>query len=67
MLLESPARFFGLDEGAYRVGVIGAIAEIMNREAMTIALFTHGTPIRTIVLHALSPWPGLVLLSATVR
>jgi broad specificity phosphatase PhoE len=58
MLRDSPALFFGLDEEAYRLGVIGAIAEVMKREATTIALFTHGTPIRTIVLHALSPWRG---------
>ena len=53
--LKSPAGFFGWDEETFRLGVLGAVAEIMKCEAATIAMFTRGTPIRTMVRHALGP------------
>jgi broad specificity phosphatase PhoE len=53
--LKSPAGFFGWDEETFRLGVVSAVAETMKSEATTIAVFTHGTPIRTMVQHALGP------------
>jgi len=53
--LESPANFFGRDDKSFRLGVVSAVTDVMAREATTIALFTHGTPIRTMVQHARGP------------
>jgi broad specificity phosphatase PhoE len=53
--LQSPARFFGRDEEEFRSGVLNAVAAILaDPRGTAVALFTHGTPIRTIVLHVVS-------------
>jgi broad specificity phosphatase PhoE len=50
--VKSPARFFGRDEEAFRGGVLAAVEAILIApEGTTVAIFTHGMPIRTIVLH----------------
>jgi len=51
---QSPARFFGRDEGEFRNGVLQAFAAIMAEPRQpTIAVFTHGMPIKTLLLHIL--------------
>lgn len=52
--VKSPARFFGRDEEEFRRGVLDAIQSILTgAQGTTVAAFTHGMPIRTIVLHIL--------------
>jgi broad specificity phosphatase PhoE len=51
---QSPARFFGGDDGEFRRGVLQAFATIMAEPRQpTIAVFTHGMPIKTLLLHVL--------------
>lgn len=52
---RSPARYYGLDPEAYRLGVLGAFAHIFAGPAdARIAVFTHGTPVKTLLAHVLS-------------
>jgi broad specificity phosphatase PhoE len=51
---EYPARFFGGDDECFRRSVLAAMNELLvEQKAEYIAVFTHGTPIRTIVAEAL--------------
>lgn len=51
---QSPARFFGRDDGEFRDGVLQAFATILAEPRQpTIAVFTHGMPIKTLLLHIL--------------
>jgi broad specificity phosphatase PhoE len=51
---QSPARFFGRDDGEFRTGVLTAFANIVaDPKATTIAVFTHGMPIKTLLVHIL--------------
>jgi len=51
---QSPARFFGRDDGEFRNGVLQAFAAIMAEPRQpTIAVFTHGMPIKTLLLYIL--------------
>jgi broad specificity phosphatase PhoE len=51
---QSPARFFGRDDDEFRAGVLAAFANIIaNPKAPTIAVFTHGMPIKTLLVHIL--------------
>jgi broad specificity phosphatase PhoE len=51
---QSPARFFGRDDGEFRIGVLTAFANIIaDPKATTIAVFTHGMPIKTLLMHIL--------------
>jgi len=51
---QSPARFFGRDDNEFRRGVLQAFAAIMAEPRQpTIAVFTHGMPIKTLLLHIL--------------
>lgn len=51
---QSPARFFGLDDDAFRTTVLEAFATILagSRQQPT-AVFTHGMPIKTLLVHIL--------------
>jgi broad specificity phosphatase PhoE len=51
---QSPARFFGRDEDEFRMGVLEAFAKIIAEpRASTIGVFTHGMPIKTLLVHIL--------------
>jgi len=51
---QSPARFFGRDDDEFRSGVLTAFASIIaDPKATTIAIFTHGMPIKTLLAHVL--------------
>lgn len=51
---QSPARFFGRDDDEFRTGVLTALATIIAEpKATTIAVFTHGMPIKTLLVHIL--------------
>jgi broad specificity phosphatase PhoE len=51
---QSPARFFGRDDAEFRMEVLNAFANIIaDSRQQTIAVFTHGTPIKTLLLHIL--------------
>jgi len=51
---QSPARFFGRDDGEFRREVLKAFATIIAEPRQpTIAVFTHGMPIKTLLLHIL--------------
>jgi broad specificity phosphatase PhoE len=51
---RSPARFFGRDDGEFRNGVLQAFAAILAEpRRSTTAVFTHGMPIKTLLLHIL--------------
>jgi broad specificity phosphatase PhoE len=51
---RSPARFFDRDEDEFRAGVLKAFTDIIAEPRQTaIAVFTHGTPIKTLLLHIL--------------
>jgi broad specificity phosphatase PhoE len=51
---QSPARFFGRDDNEFRTGVLTAFASIIaDPKAKTIAVFTHGMPIKTLLAHIL--------------
>jgi broad specificity phosphatase PhoE len=50
----SPARFFGRNDGEFRKDVLEAFATIMTEpRQLTTAVFTHGMPIKTLLLHIL--------------
>jgi broad specificity phosphatase PhoE len=50
----SPARFFGREDGEFRTGVLKAFANIIAEPRQTtIAVFTHGAPIKILLLHIL--------------
>lgn len=50
----SPARFFGRDDREFHNGVLQAFAAILAEPRQTtIAVFTHGMPIKTLLLHIL--------------
>lgn len=50
----SPARFFGRDDREFRNGVLQAFAAILAEPRQpTIAVFTHGMPIKTLLVHIL--------------
>jgi broad specificity phosphatase PhoE len=52
---QSPARFFGRDDGEFREGVLQAFAALTAEPRQpTIAVFTHGMPIKTLLLHILA-------------
>ena len=51
---QSPARFFGRDEAEFRKDVLQAFATILAESRQpTIAVFTHGMPIKTLLSHIL--------------
>ena len=51
---QSPARFFGRDDDEFRIGVLTAFTNIIaDPRATTIAVFTHGMPIKTLLVHIL--------------
>ena len=51
----SPARFFGRDDDEFRTGVLTAFAAILAEpKASTIAVFTHGMPIKTLLTYILN-------------
>jgi broad specificity phosphatase PhoE len=52
--LASPIAYFGLSEEGFRATVLGAFAELLASDAGTIAVFSHGTPIKVILQHALA-------------
>jgi broad specificity phosphatase PhoE len=51
--LASPAAFFGKDEAQFNATVLGACEDLLASQARTIAVFSHGTPIKVLVQHAL--------------
>ena len=52
--LASPPRFFGIDADAFRATVMATFAALLDdAEGRTIAVFSHGMPIKTLVAHAL--------------
>jgi broad specificity phosphatase PhoE len=51
--LASPIAYFGLSEEGFRSTVLGASAELLASDARAIAVFSHGTPIKVILQHAL--------------
>ena len=51
---QSPARFFGRDDGEFRMAVLQAFTTILAGPAeQKVAVFTHGMPIKTLLLHIL--------------
>jgi broad specificity phosphatase PhoE len=51
----SPARFFGRDDAEFRTGVLKAFTDLVAEPRQTtIAVFTHGMPIKTLLSHILS-------------
>jgi broad specificity phosphatase PhoE len=51
---QSPARFFGRDDDEFRLGVLEAFANIFAEpKAAAIGVFTHGMPIKTLLVHIL--------------
>jgi broad specificity phosphatase PhoE len=61
--LASPPRFLGLDPEVFRQTVLDAFAALLSDpHAHTIAVFSHGMPIKTLVAHALR-LPGTETLS----
>jgi broad specificity phosphatase PhoE len=61
--LASPPRFLGLDPEVFRQTVLDAFAALLgDPQAHTIAVFSHGMPIKTLVAHALR-LPGTETLS----
>jgi broad specificity phosphatase PhoE len=53
--LASPAAFFGKSETEFNATVLGAFERLLTSHARTIAVFSHGTPIKVLVQHALGP------------
>ncbi|MCK1709291.1 MULTISPECIES: histidine phosphatase family protein [unclassified Bradyrhizobium] len=51
--LSSPIAYFGLSEERFRSNVLEAFAELLASGTSTIAVFSHGTPIKVILQHAL--------------
>ena len=51
---RSPARFFGLNDDEFRMAVLQAFATILaGPRQQAIAVFTHGMPIKTLLVHIL--------------
>ncbi|MCK1716548.1 histidine phosphatase family protein [Bradyrhizobium sp. 141] len=51
--LASPIAYFGLSEEGFRSTVLGAFAGLFASDASAIAVFSHGTPIKVLLRHAL--------------
>lgn len=52
--LQSPPRFLGIDPDVFRQTVLDAFAALLaDAHGNTIAVFTHGMPIKTMVAHAM--------------
>lgn len=51
--VASPAAFFGKEEAEFNAGVLGACEDLLASRASAIAVFSHGTPIKLLVQHAL--------------
>jgi broad specificity phosphatase PhoE len=51
--LASPAAFFGKNEAEFNAAVLGACDDLLASRARAIAVFSHGTPIKVLVQHAL--------------
>jgi broad specificity phosphatase PhoE len=49
----SPIAYFGLNEADFRSTVLGTFAALVAPEARAVAVFSHGTPIKVILQHAL--------------
>ena len=61
--LASPPRFLGLDPEVFRKTVLEAFAALLDAtHGQTIAVFSHGMPIKTLVAHAMR-LPGTETLS----
>jgi broad specificity phosphatase PhoE len=51
--LASPIAYFGLNEENFRSVVLDAFASLITPDVGTVAVFSHGTPIKVILQHAL--------------
>jgi broad specificity phosphatase PhoE len=51
--LASPAAFFGKNEAEFSAGVLNAVEGLLSRQARTVAVFSHGMPIKIVIQHAL--------------
>jgi len=51
--LASPAGFFGKSEAEFNTTVLGAVEGLLSSPARTIAVFSHGTPIKVLIQYAL--------------
>lgn len=51
--LASPAAFFGKDEAEFNATVLRACEQLLASRARVIAVFSHGTPVKVLVQHAL--------------
>lgn len=51
--LASPAAFFGKSEAEFNMTVLGAVEGLLASHARTVAVFSHGTPIKVLLQHAL--------------
>lgn len=51
--LASPAAFFGKDETEFSATVLSACQGLLESRSRAIAVFSHGTPIKVLVQHAL--------------
>ena len=52
--LASPPRFLGIDPDVFRSNVLGAFAALLaDARGDTVAVFSHGMPIKTLVAHAM--------------
>jgi broad specificity phosphatase PhoE len=51
--LASPAAFFGKSEAEFNTTVLGAVEGLLSSQARTIAVFSHGTPIKVLIQYAL--------------
>jgi len=52
--LQSPPRFLGVDPDVFRQTVLDAFAALLaDAHGQTIAVFSHGMPIKTMVAHCL--------------
>jgi broad specificity phosphatase PhoE len=52
--LASPPGFLGIDPDVFKQTVLGAFAQLLaDPSGTTIAVFSHGMPIKTLVSHAL--------------
>lgn len=61
--LASPPRFLGVDPDEFRQTALAAFAQLLaDPRGTTIAVFSHGMPIKTLVAHALR-MPSTELLS----
>jgi broad specificity phosphatase PhoE len=52
--LASPPRFLGIDPEAFRATVLATFAALLDDvHGRTIAVFSHGMPIKTLIAHAM--------------